>query len=237
MVKTVWPNAEALSIAVAHLLVTESNAAVNKKGQFIMALSGGTTPKLLYQVLAQPPFVNNIPWQKTIILFGDERFVLHTNSESNFKMASDALLQHVPIPKKNIYAVATKNITPQQSAQQYHNNLRKIITAKNAIDVVLLGIGEEGHTASIFPNSPLLTDKKNWVSNIWLAEKNMERISLTLPFINLANNAIFLVSGANKATIVKKIFSKSGANLPAAKVKAAKNTFWFLDEAATENVS
>jgi 6-phosphogluconolactonase len=148
-------------------------------------------------------------------------------------MVSEALLQHVPIPKKNILAVATKNIAPQQSAKQYQASLKKTITAKNAIDVVLLGIGEEGHTASIFPDSPLLTDKKNWVSNIWIAEKKMERISFTLPFINRANNVIFLVSGANKAAITKKVFSKSGANLPAAKVKAVKNTFWFLDEAAS----
>jgi len=232
-IKTTWPDALSLSHAVAHLIVTESNKAVQKKGYFSMALSGGSTPKLLFELLAQPPYKNNIPWKKTIIAFGDERFVPPTSEESNYKMASEALLKHVPIPAKNILAVPTVKVTPSQSAKSYEVAIKKHINTKHPFDLVLLGIGEEGHTASIFPNSELIGNKKDWVQHIWVAEKNMERISFTLPFINQAKNIAFLVSGENKAAIIKKIFSKSGATLPAAMVKATKNTFWFLDEAAS----
>ena len=208
-IKTIWPDALALSHAVAHLIVTESNKAVQQKGYFTIALSGGSTPKLLFELLAQPPYKNNIPWKKIIVAFGDERFVAPTSDESNYKMANDALLKHVPIPKKNILGIQTVRVTPVQSAALYQAAIKKHINSKHPFDVVLLGIGEEGHTASVFPKSPLLNDKKDWVKNVWVAEKNMDRISFTMPFINQAKNIAFLVSGQNKAAIVKKIFTKS----------------------------
>lgn len=231
-IKTIWPDALALSHAAANLIVTESNKAVQQKGYFTIALSGGGTPKLLFELLALQPYKNNIPWKKTIITFGDERFVAPTSDESNYKMANDALLKHVPLLKKNILIVPTLKVTPEQSALLYEVAIKKYVNSKNPFDLVLLGIGEEGHTASIFPKSPLLTDKKHWIKNIWVAEKNMDRISFTMSFINHAKNIAFLISGESKAVIVKKIFSKSGAALPAAMVKAKENTFWFLDEAA-----
>jgi 6-phosphogluconolactonase len=235
-IKTIWPDALTLSHAVAHLIVTESNKAVQKKGSFTIALSGGSTPKLLFELLTQPPYKNNIPWKKIIFAFGDERFVPSTSEESNYKMASDALLKQVPVPAKNILIVPTVKVTPAQSAKKYEAALKKHASTKHPFDLVLLGIGEEGHTASIFPNSKLISDKKNWVQHIWVAEKNMERISFTLPFINQAKNIAFLVTGEAKAAIIKKIFSKSGTSLPAAMVKATKNTFWFLDEAAVGEI-
>jgi len=231
-IKTIWPDALALSHAAAYLIVTESNKAVQQKGFFTIALSGGSTPKILFELLAQPPYKNNIPWEKVIIAFGDERFVPPTSVESNYKMAHDSLLKHVDIPKKNILAIPTVKITTDQSSSTYEKAIKKHISIKNPFDLVLLGIGEEGHTASIFPGSKLLTDKKRWVQNIWVKEKNMDRISFTMPFINQSKNIAFLVSGKSKAAIVKKIFSKSGASLPAAMAKGTKNTFWFLDEAA-----
>ncbi|MBS1509770.1 MAG: 6-phosphogluconolactonase [Bacteroidetes bacterium] len=232
IIKTIWPDALALSHAAAHCIVTASNKAVQEKGTFTIALSGGSTPKLLFQLLAQAPYNNNIPWKHTVIAFGDERFVPPTHEESNFKMANEALLLHVPIPKKNILAIPTVKVTPAQSALLYEAAIKKYISTSHPFDMVLLGIGEEGHTASVFPGSPLLTEKKHWVKNVWVKEKNMDRISFTIPFINRAKNVAFLVSGANKSAIVKKIFSKSGTALPAAQVKAKENTCWFLDEAA-----
>ncbi|MGC4100448.1 6-phosphogluconolactonase [Ferruginibacter sp.] len=232
LVKTVWPDALALSHAAANLIVTESNKAVAEKGFFTLALSGGSTPKLLFSLLAQAPYKNNIPWHKTIITFGDERFVPPASEESNYKMANDTLLKLVPVPKKNILIVPTVKVTPARSAALYEAAVKKHVSSKHPFDLILLGIGEEGHTASIFPNSPLLFDKKDKVKNIWVEEKQIDRISFTMPFINQAKNIAFLVSGQSKAAIVKKIFSKSGASLPAAMVKAKENTFWFLDEAA-----
>jgi 6-phosphogluconolactonase len=233
-IKTIWPDALALSHAAANLIVTESNKAVQQKGVFTIALSGGSTPKILFELLAQPPYKNNIPWQKVIIAFGDERFVAPTSEESNYKMANDTLLQYVGIPKKNILAVPTVKLTTEQSSLAYEKTIKKYISVKKPFDLVLLGVGEEGHTASIFPKSKLLTDNKRWIQNIWVEEKQMDRISFTMPFINQSANIAFLVSGQSKAAIVKKIFSKSGASLPAAMAKAIQNTFWFLDEAAAK---
>lgn len=231
-VKTVWADALALSHAAAYLIVAESNKAVAHKNYFTIALSGGSTPKILFELLAQAPYKNNIPWKKIIFAFGDERFVPHSSDESNYKMVRDVLLSHVPVPGKNILAVSTEKITPALSSLQYEKEIKKYISNKHPFDLVLLGLGEEGHTASIFPKSPLLTENNRWVKEIWVEDKKMNRISFTMPFINKAKNIAFLVSGQSKAAIVKKIFSKAGAHLPAAMAKATENTYWFLDEAA-----
>jgi 6-phosphogluconolactonase len=234
-IKTVWPDATTLAHAVAHLIVTESNKAIQHKEYFTIALSGGSTPKLLLQLLAAAPYRNNIPWKKIIFAFGDERFVAPDSEESNYKMSLDSLFSKVPVPKKNILAVPILKHTPGESARAYESMLKKYVSKQQPFDMVLLGIGEEGHTASVFPSSPLLNETKSWVKEIWVTEKQMDRISFTMPFINQARNIVFLISGASKAAIVKKIFSRSGAALPAAKVKAKENLYWFLDEAATGN--
>lgn len=235
-IRTVWPDATELATAAAHLIVTLSNEAVARKGSFSMALSGGNTPKLLFELLSYPPFVNNIPWKKTIIAFGDERFVPHSSDESNYKMAKTALLDHVPIVKKNILPVQTEKITPGKAAQQYEQKIKQHITAQNPFDLVLLGIGDEGHTASIFPGSPLLEDKRNWVRDIWVPEKNSHRISFTMPFINKARHIAFLVSGEGKAAIIQQVFSGKHPHLPAARVQAKEQLYWFLDESAASRL-
>lgn len=232
VIKTVWPDVMALSTAAAHLVVAESNRAVVQKGYCSIALSGGSTPKLLYQLLATPAFAKNIPWKKCFIYFGDERFVPHSSEESNYKMAMDTLLSKVPVPKQNIFGIHTEKITPGLSATMYEAAIKQHVTAAHPFDIVLLGIGEEGHTASIFPNSPLLAETKRCVQHIFIKEKNMERISFTLSFINKTHNAVFLVSGDAKAAIIKKIFSAKGQQLPAAMVRPNGNAYWFLDEAA-----
>jgi 6-phosphogluconolactonase len=232
IIKTIWPNALAVSQAAATIIVVECNKAIANKGYCTIALSGGSTPKVLYELLATPTFAKNIHWKKVFIFFGDERFVPHNSEESNYKMATDTLLVNVPIPKKNIFGIQTQNITPQQSAKSYNAVVKKYVTATHPFDIVLLGIGEEGHTASLFPNSPLLKETKSWVQHIFVTEKKMERITFTLPLINKANNVLFLVSGASKAAIVKTIFSAKGKKLPAAMVQPKGNLFWVLDEAA-----
>jgi 6-phosphogluconolactonase len=229
VITTVWPVEAWLSESAAHYIVMASNKAVAEKGSFSIALSGGSTPKQLYKLLAQVPFKNNIPWDKVFIAFGDERFVARTSNDSNYKMASTTLLNHVPIPKKNILGIETKDITPEKAALAYEQQIKKDI---GTFDLILLGVGEEGHTASIFPNSPLMNDTKRLVKEVWVEEKKMYRISFTLPFINKATNIMMLVSGDNKAEIIKKINSKAGANLPAANVNAKESTFLLLDKAA-----
>lgn len=233
--KTVWPDALQLAHAAAHFIVLESNNAVQQKGIFTIALSGGSTPKILFHLLAQAPYKNNIPWKHVVVAFGDERFVAPTHEDSNYKMAMDSLLSHVPIPKKNILAVPTQKFTPSEAAKKYEAHLRKYVTAKNPFDLVLLGMGEDGHTASVFPKSELLTESKRWIKEVWVEEKKMHRISFTFPLINRAKNIAFLVTGDAKAPIVKKILSGRGNAFPASKVTAAENLYWFLDNAANGN--
>jgi 6-phosphogluconolactonase len=229
---TVWPDATAMATAAANFIVLKSNEAVNDKGYFTIALSGGNTPAVLYNLLSKSPFKESIPWKKTIIFFSDERFVPHNNTDSNYKMIEDILLSKISIPKKNIIAFTTENISPEKSAIAYEAKLRKYITPQHPCDLILLGIGEDGHTASIFPKSILLKEKKRWVKEVFVAEKNMYRISFTLPLINKAANVAFLVSGENKAVILKKIISRQKEMLPASLVHPSGNLFWFLDAAA-----
>lgn len=231
-IRTVWPDALQLAKAVAQLIVIESNKAVEQKGIFTMALSGGSTPKLLFQLLAQPPYKRNIPWKHVMVAFGDERFVAPTHEDSNYKMAMDSLLRHVPIPKKNILAVPILKHSPAEAASSYETQIKNYISAKCPFDLVLLGIGEDGHTASIFPKGDLITETKRWIAAVWVPEKNMDRISFTFPLIARAKNVAFLVTGSAKAPIIKKIFSGRGAAYPAANITAAENLFWFVDEAA-----
>lgn len=229
---TTWPDPQQLAQAVAHFIVLESRKAIAEKDFFTIALSGGSTPKLLYQLLATEPYKNNINWKKTIVAFGDERFVPRTSDESNYKMASDVLLSHVPIPKKNILGVQITNVTAAASAKRYEDTLKMYLTQKTPFDLILLGMGDDGHTASVFPGSELIDDRKNMVRSIWVEEKNMDRITFTLPFINRAKNIVFLVAGAKKAAMLKNVFSAKGKNLPAAQVKTTGQLYWFLDEAA-----
>jgi 6-phosphogluconolactonase len=231
-IKLIWPDAESLARAAAHFIVTESNKAVATKGYFTIALSGGKTPELLYKILAQSPFKENVPWKNVIVSFGDERFVPSTSNESNYKMANQTLLKKISIPAKNILKVKTERTGPALAAAAYEKSIKKYISAKNPFDLILLGIGEEGHTASIFPGSVLLKEKKRLVKEIFVTEKNMHRISFTLPCINNAKNVLFLVAGESKKNILKKIFSGRNRSLPAAMVKPAGNLIWMMDEAA-----
>jgi 6-phosphogluconolactonase len=231
-IKLIWPDAESLATAAAYFIVTESNKAVAAKGYFTIALSGGKTPELLYAILSQPPFKENIPWKNIIIIFGDERFVSASSDESNYKMANEALLKKAPLSKKNILRVETEKTSPALAAAAYEKSIKKYISAKNSFDLILLGIGEEGHTASLFPGSVLLKEKKRLVKEVFVKEKNMYRISFTLRCINKAKNVLFMVTGENKTDILKKIFSGRSRSLPAAMVKPAGNLIWMMDNAA-----
>jgi 6-phosphogluconolactonase len=231
-IKLIWPDTQSLAIAAAHFIVAESNKAVAEKGFFTIALSGGKTPELLYKILTQSPFKENIPWKNVVITFGDERFVPASSDESNYKMANESLLKKVPLQKKNILKVKTEKISPALSAIAYEKSIKKFVSVKYPFDLILLGIGEEGHTASIFPGSVLLKEKKRLVKEVFVKEKNMYRISFTLPCINKAKNVLFIVSGKNKRDILKKIFSGKYPLLPASMVKPAGNLIWMMDKAA-----
>ena len=220
---------ESLSIAAAHFFTAECNRSIERHGKFTIALSGGNTPKRLYELLASASFSKNINWKKVYVFFSDERYVPHSNTDSNFKMAATALLNHVPIPKKNIFAIPVSS-TPAKDAAKYEQDIKKMAGNKTpAFDLILLGTGADGHTAYLFPNNEILKEKKRLVKEVYLKEKAMYRISFTLPLINQAKQILLLVSGKEKVPVMKKIMSKRKASnlLPVQLLKG--NILWMIN--------
>ena len=234
-----WKDAESLSLAAAYFFVTECHRSIAMHGKFIVALSGGNTPKRLYQLLATPEFSNNIPWKKVFIFFSDERFVPHTDMESNFRMVKESLLDHIPVPKKNIFPIPV-NDTAKQCAAKYEARIKKFFAGRKPVfDCLLLGVGEDGHIASLFPGTNFLKKKKRLVREVWVEEKKTWRISFTFSLINKAANIIFLVTGKEKATVVAKTLAnkKEKLPLPVQLVQPGEGTtYWMLDEDAATSI-
>ncbi|HEX2683467.1 MAG TPA: 6-phosphogluconolactonase [Ferruginibacter sp.] len=213
--------------AAAHFFTIACNKNIARHGKFMIALSGGNTPRGMYELLATPEFSRNINWKKVFIFFSDERYVPHEDQESNFKMASEALLKHVPIPKKNIFAIPT-SFTPEKDAARYEKTLVKITgNKKPSLHLVLLGMGVDGHTASLFPNNEILTEKKRLVKEVFEKDKG-HRISFTLPLINNAKQILVLVAGKDKAEVLKIVAAnkKSDNPLPIQLIKG--NITWMV---------
>jgi len=201
-----------------------------------LCLSGGSTPKRLYGRLAAEPWRTALDWQRLHVFFGDERVVPPDDPRSNFAMAREALLDKVPLPSANIHAVDTMLATPQACADAYEAELKAFhgtgrLDDKPLFDVTLLGIGSDGHTASLFPGKPSLAVRDRWVA---ASEAGLEpfvpRVTLTLPAIGASRAIAFLVSGADKAAILRRVLADE--DLPSALVAREAPTLWFVDKAA-----
>ena len=222
---------ESLSIAAAHFFTTSCQQSITAHDKFTVALSGGNTPKRLYELLATPELSKNINWKKVFIFFSDERYVPHSDPESNFNMASAVLLDHIPIPRKNIFAIPTSS-TPEKDASKYEQEIKKITGSKKPVfDLILLGMGADGHTASLFPGNKILDEKKRLVKEVYLKEKGIYRISFTLPLINRAKQILFLVSGKEKEPVLKKILSKRKIKKPLPVQLIKGNVIWMVNHA------
>lgn len=233
-IQLIWKDTEALSFAAAHYFVKLCNENIAKKGLFTVALSGGSTPNRLYEILSLTTFSRNINWKKTLLFWGDERFVPHTHGQSNYKMTKEALLDRVKIPGKNIFPIPTQG-QPQICAQQYEATIKNALGRSHSFDLTLLGMGDDGHTASLFPGTGILQEHKKLIKEVWLKDKQTWRISFTYPLINKSKEIMYLIAGDNKAPVIKKIFSGRAlkTSYPIQNVKPAKGTaVWMLDEAA-----
>jgi 6-phosphogluconolactonase len=201
-----------------------------------MCLSGGSTPRRLYEVLAQPPIAARMPWSRIHWFFGDERFVPLDHPDSNFRMAREALLSRAPIPQANIHPVPTDRSSPQDAALAYEKVLKSfygadsIDTGKPLFEVTLLGLGEDGHTASLFPGDPALQERRHWVVAVTGA-RDQPRVTLTYPALDSSAEAAFLVTGASKRDILGRVRRGDGT-LPAARIQPAGHLHWFVDRAA-----
>jgi 6-phosphogluconolactonase len=207
-----------------------SKEATERKGYFAVALSGGRTPVIFYRRLAE--WDNRRFWDKTHIFLVDERFVSFDDQDSNYGMLRKALFQRIPIPQKNIHPIPTGKGSLEISAKEYEKDVRRFFKISKgqhpAFDLILLGIGEDGHTASLFPGSEALSEGKRFTAAVRLDELRHHRITLTLPVINHAEHVIFFVKGENKAPVMRKIIKREGPPLPASMVQPESGSLLFL---------
>lgn len=228
-------DAEALSHRVADWLLEMATA---KDGIFAINLSGGSTPRRLYERLAGPPYRDTFPWSRTHWFWGDERFVPHDDALSNYRMVSEALLSRAPIPAINVHAIPTEGISPEAAASAYERQLKsfygaeRLDPARPLFDVTLLGLGLDGHTASLFPGTAVLAEQNRWVAAV-VGAKSEARITLTYPALESSRNAAFLVEGKEKRAILKRL-CRGDASLPAARLRPAGALRVFADKAAIE---
>jgi 6-phosphogluconolactonase len=230
----VVPDAAVLAERAARRFSDVARSAVEARGQFLVALSGGNTPRALYQTLADR-FAAQVDWSRVQVFFSDERFVPPTSPDSNYRMSADSLLSHVPISERFVHQVATVDTTPSASAGQYEEGIRRVfhagLTDVPAFDLILLGLGPDGHTASLFPGTEALSVVDRLVVPNFVPRLDSQRITFTYPLLNAAHCVLFLVEGAGKAERVAEVLA--GADLPAAKVHPrAGRLIWLLDQAA-----
>ncbi len=228
----VLPDAEALALYAAEF-VTATLEAI--PGRSAVALSGGSTPKRLYELLAAPPFRDRLPWTRVHWFWGDERFVPQDDPQSNYRMTRLAMLDSAPVPEENIHAVPVSGMEPEQAAAAYEAALQnfhgtaELDPAQPLFDIVLLGLGEDGHTASLFPGTAALAIRRCWVTAV-VGAKPEPRISLTYPALDSARHAVFLVAGAAKRPVLERL--QRGDDLPAGHIRPTGTLHWMFDRAA-----
>lgn len=234
---TIVPDAAAIAEEAAHRIVAAATEAVATHGRFRIALAGGATPRTTYARLAMPPFVDRMPWSQTWVFFGDERAVGPDHPESNYRMASETLLEKVPIPPGQILRMRGEAEDLETAAAKYARQLSEVFATRRGelprFELVLLGLGVDGHTASLFPGSPALKEVFRTVAAVHAAAAAIpERLTLTLPVLTAAARILFLVSGAEKAKVVKAALVDH-AMLPAAQVRPTDGQLlWILDRDA-----
>ena len=228
----VFSDPAALARHVAEWITSAANAA---KETFRVSLSGGSTPKALYQLLASDEFRSRFPWQRVSWYFGDERFVSYDSPDSNYGMVREAMFAKAPVPSENIHPVPFDG-TPEEAAQSYERTLQQAYGAtildptRPLFDLTLLGLGPDGHTASLLPGEPVLEERKRWVAAVSHGRPEV-RITMTYPVIESSRRVAFLVTGSEKEPIFRAICA-GGSQVPAARVHPIGELFWFVDRAA-----
>ena len=219
----------------AEEFVKLGRAAIAERGRFTVALSGGSTPRSFYSLLAKD--YADFSWSRTFLFFGDERHVPPDHPDSNYRMVNEALLTKVPIPAGNVYRVLAETPDAAAAAADYEKQLRTFFKLPPGefprFDLILLGLGTDGHTASLFPDSEGLKEHSRLVIANWVEKFKTYRITFTFPVLNHATDVIFLVSGADKAEMVRQILEgKNTPPFPAQQVAPLGRLVWMLDEAA-----
>ena len=233
-------DAKEVSRIAAEHFVQLARAAIETKGEFDVALAGGSTPRASYEILAKS--ASKLPWEKVHVFFGDERCVPPDHPDSNYGMARDALLSKVPIPANNVHRMKGEVDAPA-AAEQYEGEMRRHFRLGNGelprFDLVMLGMGDDGHTLSLFPGSEALNETSRLVAANWVEKFQQPRLTLTYPVVNNAAEIMFLVAGAGKARVVAEVLGKNppADRYPVQKIKPADGrTLWLLDRTAAQGL-
>ena len=240
----VFATAADLFHAAAEEFVRAGRAAIGAQGRFTVALSGGSTPKALYSLLAAN--YADFAWSRVFLFFGDERHVLPSDSESNYRMVKESLLAKIAIPAENVFRVPAENPDASAAAAEYEVEVRRFFGLWSdqpkefpRFDLILLGMGPDGHTASLFPDSSALDEQSRLVVANWVAKFNTHRITFTFPVLNRAAEIIFLASGPDKADMLHQVLEgKNTPPLPSQRVQPSDGKLlWMLDEAAAAKLT
>ncbi len=236
----VLPDPAAVAEAAARHVVELCQAAISARGRFSIALSGGSTPRDLHLRLASPPLVDQVDWSRVHVFFGDERCVPPEDARSNYRMALETLLSTAPIPPQHIHRMRGE-LPPEIAAQDYEGELREFFDDEPpSLDLILLGMGDNGHTASLFPGLTAVHEQQRWVVAEYVDEVGMWRLTLTPVVLNLAREVLFLVAGAAKAAMLRRVLQGpySPGELPAQVVRPRLGeVFWLVDAAAATELS
>lgn len=231
---------EAVTAATADSLVIAAGAAIAARGRFLLVLSGGSTPKALYELLATPAYATRIDWTRVHVFWGDERCVPPDDRSSNYRMAREALLDRVPISPEAIHRMRGED-PPEQAAAAYEADLRQVFGAgPPRFDVVLLGMGDNGHTASLFPGLTAVRERSRWVVAEYVGEVKMWRLTLTPPALNAAANVLFVVVGGDKASMLSRVIEgpRDVDALPAQVIAPTQGLLtWMVDSAAAARLA
>ena len=236
----VFDDPEQVAEAAADRFVQIASQAVDAKGRFSVALAGGSTPKRVYELLASDEYRNRVDWPKAHIFFGDERCVPPDHNDSNYRMAAATLLSRVPVPVENVHRITGEG-DAVANARLYEDELRAYFDHEEwpEFDLVMLGMGDDGHTASLFPETTALKETSAWVTSNWVEKFKVFRITLTAPAINHAAHVMFLVTGAGKALRLPEVLRgpREPERLPSQLISPESGSLeWLLDRAAAANL-
>ena len=244
----VQPTVDALMRATAEELIAAAAAAIDATGRFVIALTGGSTPRPLYALLASAPYAGRVPWARAEVFFGDERCVPPDDSASNYRLARETLLAHVPLPATQIHRIHGED-APETAAAAYERGLRAAFATPTGppqsvpgrcLDFVLLGMGANGHTASLFPHSWTVHERERWVVADTVDATPRRRVTVTAPVINAARHVLFLVAGADKAPMLRRVLEgpHDPDALPAQLVTPTDGRLtWMVDAAAAAELT
>lgn len=213
--------------------------ALSSQGPFRIVLSGGSTPRPMYELLASDEFRDRFPWKRVFWYWGDERFVPHDHPDSNYRMAYEAMLSKAPVPPENVFPIPVDG-SPEEAALRYEGTLQetygdaKLDPARPLFDITLLGLGSDGHTASLLPGEPVLEERTHWVAAVPHGRPEV-RITMTYPALESSRHIAFLVTGQEKADIVAEI-QAGASHVPAARIQPLGELVWFLDRASLDGI-